>query len=262
MPFSSELFVYTLLALLSPFSSTDAAPHHRRPKIHHTLDVDPSGRGHFTTIQAAIDAVSSHNQHWTCIRVKKGVYRWTKPTSFAYFCFFYTQNFNRKTSLFNFIFLISSREQVTIPYEKPLIFLKGQGKRNTYITWDAHDSIATSATFSSYADNTIAQSISFVVRKLFSHTKSHSCSIINYFLILLSPPSKPEFLQQRNTQPHEAGRCSQDTRWQIRLPQLRILRPTGHVVGRSRPPLLQALHHPRLSWLHLWCRPIPLRGIH
>ncbi|XP_057783635.1 probable pectinesterase 29 isoform X2 [Salvia miltiorrhiza] len=128
MPFLPQLFVYTLLALSSPFSSTNAAPNHRRSKIHHTFDVDPSGKGHFTTIQDAIDAVPSHNQRWTCIRIKKGVYR----------------------------------EQVSIPYYKPFIFLKGEGKRNTYISWDGHDSIATGATFSSDADNTIAQGISFV----------------------------------------------------------------------------------------------------
>ncbi|GER56098.1 pectin lyase-like superfamily protein [Striga asiatica] len=46
--------------------------------------------------------------------------------------------------------------------DKPFIYLKGEGKRNTYVVWDAHDSIATSATFTSEADNTIAKCITFV----------------------------------------------------------------------------------------------------
>ncbi|XP_042064199.1 probable pectinesterase 29 [Salvia splendens] len=134
MQISPQLFLYTLLALFSLFSSTNsathhnAAKHHRKPQIHNVFDVDPSGKGHFKTIQAAIDAVPSHNPQWTFIRIKKGVYR----------------------------------EQVSIPRDKPFIFLKGGGKDNTIITWDAHDSIATSATFSSYADYTMAQDISFV----------------------------------------------------------------------------------------------------
>ncbi|KAK6138550.1 hypothetical protein DH2020_027705 [Rehmannia glutinosa] len=54
------------------------------------------------------------------------------------------------------------REQVLIPFDKPFIYLKGAGKRKTYVVWDAHDSIATSATFTSQADNIIAKSISFI----------------------------------------------------------------------------------------------------
>ncbi|KAK4482548.1 hypothetical protein RD792_009708, partial [Penstemon davidsonii] len=53
-------------------------------------------------------------------------------------------------------------EQISIPLDKPFIYLKGDGKRKTYVVWDENDSIATSATFSSHADNIIASSISFV----------------------------------------------------------------------------------------------------
>ncbi|KAH6768376.1 Pectin lyase-like superfamily protein [Perilla frutescens var. frutescens] len=128
MQFSCEFFVCTFLALFSAFSSANALSHHRRPKHHETVDVDPTGKGHFRTIQAAINSVPSQNKHWICIRIKKGVYR----------------------------------EQISIPNDKPFIYLKGEGKRNTYVVWDAHGSIATSATFSSYADNTIANGITFV----------------------------------------------------------------------------------------------------
>ncbi|KAL7145180.1 hypothetical protein ABFS83_07G063200 [Erythranthe nasuta] len=93
-----------------------------------TIFVDPSGEGNFTRIQDAIDSVPSNNQRWICIRIKKGVYR----------------------------------ERITIPYDKPFISLEGSGKRKTYVVGDAHDSIATSATFTSQADNIIAKSISFM----------------------------------------------------------------------------------------------------
>ncbi|KAK4388005.1 putative pectinesterase 29 [Sesamum angolense] len=53
-------------------------------------------------------------------------------------------------------------EQVRIPYDKPFIYLKGEGQRKTYIVWDGHDSTATSATFTSQADNTIAKHITFI----------------------------------------------------------------------------------------------------
>lgn len=63
-----------------------------------------------------------------------------------------------------FYFHHSCREQVRIPYDKPFIYLKGEGKRKTYVVWDAHDSTATSATFTSQADNMIAKCITFIVR--------------------------------------------------------------------------------------------------
>ncbi|KAL6503572.1 hypothetical protein OROGR_025495 [Orobanche gracilis] len=82
-----------------------------------TIYVNRSSHQHrnFTTIQAAIDSVPSYNKRWICIQIQKGVYR----------------------------------EQIKIPRNKPFVYLKGEGKRNTYVVWDAHDSIATSATFDS-----------------------------------------------------------------------------------------------------------------
>ncbi|KAL0366739.1 UNVERIFIED_CONTAM: putative pectinesterase 29, partial [Sesamum radiatum] len=53
-------------------------------------------------------------------------------------------------------------ERVRIPYDKPFIYLKGEGQRRTYVVWDGHDSTATSATFTSQADNTIAKHITFI----------------------------------------------------------------------------------------------------
>ncbi|KAL6582000.1 hypothetical protein OROMI_006014 [Orobanche minor] len=93
-----------------------------------TIFVDPSGRGNVTTIQAAIDAVPPMNRKWICVRVEEGVYR----------------------------------EQVIIPFDKPYIYLQGAGKRKTIVVWDAHDSTATSGTFTSQADNIIAKSLTFI----------------------------------------------------------------------------------------------------
>lgn len=50
-----------------------------------------------------------------------------------------------------------------IPREKPFIFLRGEGKRNTFLMWNGFDNIVTGATFASEADNTLAKGITFVV---------------------------------------------------------------------------------------------------
>ncbi|XP_059316055.1 probable pectinesterase 29 [Lycium ferocissimum] len=93
-----------------------------------TVYVDPSGHGNFTTIQSAIDSVPQDNKNWICIYIKAGAYR----------------------------------EQVRIPREKPYIYLKGEGKRKTNVTWDGHDSIAADATLISEADYTVVKSITFI----------------------------------------------------------------------------------------------------
>lgn len=70
------LCVCTLLSVLTAFSSsTNGMSHIRGPAINRTVYVDPSGKGDFRTIQAAIDSVPSYNDRWTCIRIKKGIYR-------------------------------------------------------------------------------------------------------------------------------------------------------------------------------------------
>ncbi|CAN4104564.1 unnamed protein product [Withania somnifera] len=92
-----------------------------------TVYVDPFGHGKFPSIQSAIDSVPQNNQNWICIIIKAGQYR----------------------------------EQVKIPKEKPYIYLKGEGGK-IIVTWDAHGSIATDATFSTEADNTIVESITFI----------------------------------------------------------------------------------------------------
>ncbi|KAF8401306.1 hypothetical protein HHK36_012239 [Tetracentron sinense] len=92
-----------------------------------TITVDPTGHGHFSTIQSAIDHVPSDNKNWIRIHIKSGVYR----------------------------------EKVTITRDKPFIVLEGEGQRRTIIVWDDHDTPAQSPTFSSFADNFVARGISF-----------------------------------------------------------------------------------------------------
>lgn len=71
-----------------------------------------------------------------------------------------------------------------IPREKPYIYLKGGDQGKTIVTWDAHDSIATDATFTSEADNTIVESITFIVsekkkdRKNFHKSKFRECLVL------------------------------------------------------------------------------------
>ncbi|KAM3199486.1 putative pectinesterase 29 [Capsicum annuum] len=101
----------------------------KQQKFHFpTVYVDQSGHGNFATIQSAIDSVPQNNQNWICIIIKAGQYR----------------------------------EQVKIPRENPYIYLKGEEFGKIIVTWDAHDTIATDATFTTEADNTIVESITFI----------------------------------------------------------------------------------------------------
>ncbi|CAJ1932720.1 unnamed protein product [Sphenostylis stenocarpa] len=92
-----------------------------------SIVVDQSGHGNFTTIQSAIDSVPSDNKYWVSIKVKAGTYR----------------------------------EKVKIPYDKPYVILKGEGKRRTIVEWDDHDNTSQSPTFAAMADNIIVKSMSF-----------------------------------------------------------------------------------------------------
>lgn len=94
---------------------------------YYTITVDPSGQGNFSTIQSAINSVPSNNKYWVCIRIKAGIYR----------------------------------EKIKIPYDKPYIILKGEGRRKTQVVWDDHDTLAQSPTFTSLADNIVAKCMSF-----------------------------------------------------------------------------------------------------
>ncbi|KAH0634386.1 hypothetical protein KY284_037172 [Solanum tuberosum] len=53
------------------------------------------------------------------------------------------------------------KEQVTIPLDKPFIYLKGSDVKNTIVIWDGHDSLVTSPTFSSFAENIVVEKLNF-----------------------------------------------------------------------------------------------------
>ncbi|XP_010039595.2 probable pectinesterase 66 [Eucalyptus grandis] len=98
------------------------------------ITVDLNGRGHFTSVQKAIDSVPSGNSKWITIRVNPGTYKYRLPPSL---------------------------ELVTIPLEKPCIFLQGKGRHLTTIAFDSHQQTDTSATFTSNPDNIVVQGITF-----------------------------------------------------------------------------------------------------
>ncbi|KAJ4850938.1 hypothetical protein Tsubulata_030363 [Turnera subulata] len=96
-------------------------------KVAFTITVDKSGKGNFTTIQAALDSVPARGNKWIRIQISPGKYR----------------------------------EKVSIPGNKPCIFLDGGDRSVTSIEWDDHKDSATSPTFTSNADNIVLKGITF-----------------------------------------------------------------------------------------------------
>ncbi|KAK8591854.1 hypothetical protein V6N13_031880 [Hibiscus sabdariffa] len=95
--------------------------------IAYTIVVDKNGDGNFTSVQSAIDSIPSKNDRWIKVHINPGVYE----------------------------------EKVTIPKDKPCIFLEGQDRKVTTITFNEHDKTDTSATFTSTASNLFARGITF-----------------------------------------------------------------------------------------------------
>ncbi|TYJ48023.1 hypothetical protein E1A91_A01G032000v1 [Gossypium mustelinum] len=93
-----------------------------------TIKVDINGKGDYTSIQEAINAVPKGNSKWVIIHVKKGIYR----------------------------------EKVHIPKDKRYIFMRGNGRGRTAIIWSLSsvDNKA-SATFTVEAKHFVAFGISF-----------------------------------------------------------------------------------------------------
>ncbi|PKI51741.1 hypothetical protein CRG98_027904 [Punica granatum] len=87
-----------------------------------------SGFSNFTTLQEAIGWVPTINTEWIRIHVKPGVYK----------------------------------EKLTIPREKPFIYLEGEGGLGTTsIKWDDHGHVDNSYTFTLLAENFLASRITF-----------------------------------------------------------------------------------------------------
>ncbi|CAN1219474.1 Probable pectinesterase 55 [Linum perenne] len=83
--------------------------------------------GDFTTVQAAIDSVPPQNNQWFKIHIKPGTYI----------------------------------EQVTIPLEKPCIFLEGKERKTTVIEFSAHAQTDSSSTFCSSPPDIVVKGITF-----------------------------------------------------------------------------------------------------
>ncbi|KAE9589555.1 hypothetical protein Lal_00000110 [Lupinus albus] len=97
-------------------------------KITKTIVVDKSGKaGGFTKIQEAIDSIDGNNKKWVKVQIHAATYT----------------------------------EKVQIPYNKPCIYLEGEDRESTIITYNDHQQTDTSATFSSFPDNIIARGITF-----------------------------------------------------------------------------------------------------
>ncbi|KAL4369329.1 hypothetical protein GQ457_05G001590 [Hibiscus cannabinus] len=92
-----------------------------------SIRVDKSGSRDFSSVQKAIDSVPPNNDRWRHIHISPGIYR----------------------------------EKVTIPIDKPCIFLEGSRASLTIIEWNEHNETSNSATFSSFPDNIVAGGISF-----------------------------------------------------------------------------------------------------
>ncbi|KAK7276885.1 hypothetical protein RIF29_18031 [Crotalaria pallida] len=97
-------------------------------KINKTIVVDQSGKGEFTSVQAAIDSIMQDNNQWIKIHVTAGTYR----------------------------------EKVEISLYKPCIILEGAGKEVTKITYGGHQSDGNwNAAFVSSPPNVIVIGITF-----------------------------------------------------------------------------------------------------
>ncbi|KAK1385572.1 Pectinesterase [Heracleum sosnowskyi] len=110
------LYVLLAITIISSFdvvlggsnpSILDAPTLTQKIGTNRTIKVGLSGqKGEINSIQAAIDSVPDGNTNWVIIHVRRGVYR----------------------------------EKVTIPEKKPYIFLRGNGKGKTAISW-SHSSV-------------------------------------------------------------------------------------------------------------------------
>ncbi|KAJ8769874.1 hypothetical protein K2173_008956 [Erythroxylum novogranatense] len=120
----SFLFIGILLGLYS--SPNEALTCRLTPSnpylVAHTITVDKSGKGKFSSVQSAIDSIPVENAEWIRIQIPPGTYN----------------------------------EHISIPPSKPCIFLDGAGRSSTIIQWE--DNQATT-TFYSYADNLVVKGI-------------------------------------------------------------------------------------------------------
>ncbi|KAK7356160.1 hypothetical protein VNO80_15426 [Phaseolus coccineus] len=124
---TGEIFLSITLIVISSFwvcRAVDCGG----PQISSTILVDKSNKSSdFISLQAAIDSIPPNNTKWVKIQISAGTYK----------------------------------EKVQISVNKPCIFIQGQGKDVTTITFDDHLAPNTSSTFTSFSDNFVASDITF-----------------------------------------------------------------------------------------------------
>ncbi|KAK3030150.1 hypothetical protein RJ639_037671 [Escallonia herrerae] len=121
-----------------------------KPVTYSTISVDvAAGKGNFSTIQSAINSVPVNNKSWTRIYIKAGVYQ------YLFSNYYYLLHFSH--------YVYSRREQVTIPADKPFIYVQGEEKGKTQIVWG--DTLFKAATFTSLADNIVVENHTFTVKE-------------------------------------------------------------------------------------------------
>ncbi|KAK3424818.1 hypothetical protein EUGRSUZ_F01580 [Eucalyptus grandis] len=119
-----QFILYFLLALLSACTNfSEAGNGTQAPNLARLILVDPSGKGNFTKIQDAIDAVPSNNSELVFIRVEPGTYR----------------------------------EKLVVPADKPFITLSGKKASSTIVTGDDSGDIFGSPTVSVLASDFVGR---------------------------------------------------------------------------------------------------------
>ncbi|KAJ7977681.1 Pectinesterase [Quillaja saponaria] len=110
--------------LILVFDACNASDCTNPPKI---ITINQSGEGNFKTIQSGIDSIPSKNSQWIQIKIPPGIYR----------------------------------ENITIPKDKPCIYLEGSDMNSTSIEWHDEPRERTYPVLDSEADNVVVKGITF-----------------------------------------------------------------------------------------------------
>ncbi|MBA0573671.1 hypothetical protein Golob_000933 [Gossypium lobatum] len=112
------LLMLLTLSLRISKANADECTGNGGSKFGYPIVVYKSDGGNFTSVQSTIDSIPQENHQWVKVQINPSV---------------------------------------TIPKQKPCIFLEGQDRSVTTITFDAHNRTDESATFTSMADDIVAK---------------------------------------------------------------------------------------------------------
>lgn len=122
------LLVVVLFAFMAVLTRADLDPSQTSAAI--LIRVDQSGKGDYSKIQDAVDAVPSNNSELVYILIKPGIYR----------------------------------EKVIVPADKPFITLSGTKAAETVITWSGSGNIYESSTMIVLASDFVARYLTIQVK--------------------------------------------------------------------------------------------------